>query len=231
MKEMQSLEHFLKDVFLFRQWPQQDLERVTKHVKLQKNKKNDILFLHNEHCKFLYVLLRGQIQMFLDSEDGRQTTLHMLNPGSLVACAALFLGKAYPASARVMSDEAELLAIEGEAFLKLLAERPDLSYRMIASLASRIGELASRLESQSSENAERRLAQYLIELPSQPTKSGQRVIHLASSKKSIAAGLGMTPETFSRSLKKLAEVQAIAVTGKTISVINTSQLEAAASGH
>lgn len=215
----------LREVFFFRQWPEADLEALVPYVRLERRRRNDILFLQGDSCRWLYVLLSGEVQMFVDHEDGRSVTLHVLYPGALVACAALFLGKAYPASARVMTGEGELLGIEGEAFLALLAQRPDLSQKMIASLAMRIGELAERLESQSAESAEQRLAQWLLDQPSHAVSGGIRAIRIAGSKKSVAAGLGMTPETFSRSLRKLASAGAIGVEGKTIRILNAGCLE------
>jgi len=215
----------LKQIFLFRPWPAQDLAALAPRVRFLQKRKDDLLFLQSEPCQWLYVLARGEVQMFVQNEDGREITLHVLHPGALVACAALFLGKAYPASARVISAEAELVAIEGEAFLKMLAERPDLSQKMIAALASRIGELAARLESHTSESAEQRVAEWLLDQPSSLRADGGREIHLKGTKKAAAAELGMTPETFSRSLKKLFDLGAIQVSGKSIWLVDVGVLE------
>lgn len=220
----------LRELFFFRQWSPEDLAQLAAHVRLVRKRKEQILFLQNEECKWLYVLLRGQVQMFVDSEDGREITLHMLRPQALVACAALFLGKAYPASARSVSSDTELLAIEGDAFLKLLSERPDLSKKMIASLASRISELAARLESHTSENADQRLAQWLLDQPTSKNENGERIIRLTGSKKALSADLGMVPETFSRALAKLSRGGALRVEGKVIVVLDARQLTNMAEG-
>jgi len=154
--------------------------------------------------------------------DGNDVTIHTVGAVGLIACAALFVDGSYPASARVVSSTAELLTIQGDPFLALLGSRPDLSRRMIATLASRLTELADSLESQAADTAVVRLAKWLLDLPRQPGPT-MRVI-VPGTKKRVASALGMTPETLSRCLSHLSKEGMIRVDGPSIDIIHVDNL-------
>ncbi|MFH1861865.1 MAG: Crp/Fnr family transcriptional regulator [bacterium] len=217
-------EQILEKIFLFQNWREVDLQAVAHFTGIRKAERGELLFLQEESCQHLFILILGRIQIFRTTSEGREIILNVVHPGGLVACAALFLDFCFPASARVISQQAELLALEGSGFLRLLSERPDLAKRMIGSLALRLGELANRLESQSTESATIRLANWLLDQPGVLLQSNIRQIQVKESKKSIAANLGITPETLSRCLRKLAEEGMIAVKGKRIELLDPIRL-------
>ncbi|GEM_PF-1161396 len=227
----------LKSLFLFRSWSEEDLERISHFARVEIRKRNSILFLHGDACSDLLILARGRVQMFRTTSEGREVTLHVIAPGGLVGCAALFLGGSeFPASARIVSKEAELIRLRGGAFMEFLARRPDLSRKMIGALAGRLAELADRLENRNARPAAARLAAWLLDQPSRlesPAGKGAaqakgpaaaRVILIDGSKKSLASSLGMTPETFSRCLNQYARERLLRVEGRAIILLNPSGL-------
>lgn len=207
----------LKELFLFREWTEEDLLTVGRFSRLRKCGKSDVLFQHGDACDHLYVLLAGRLQMHRLLPDGREVTLHIVASGALVACAALFLDKTFPASARVLSHTAEIAVLQGRPFLKLLEDRPDLSRKMIGGLAARITDLADRIESRNASSARVRLAAWLLDQPSRPGHdSHERIVVIEGNKKTLAGSLGMTPETFSRCLKSLSNDSILEVRGREI---------------
>jgi CRP-like cAMP-binding protein len=220
----------LRATFLFRGWPDADLAELARMARLHRARCGDLLFMQGDDCGHLHVLTEGKVQLYRIQSEGREVTLHVVGGVCLVACAALFMGSIYPASARVVSPEARLIQVRGQSFLDLLARRPDLSRRMIGALAGRIGELADRLESQSADTAPTRMAKWLAELPRVPTasKNGTTVVRIPGTKRAAAAGLGMAPETFSRCLRRLEESGVIRVDGRDVAVLDPNRLIAEA---
>jgi len=160
--------------------------------------------------------------MFRVQADGREVALHEVKGEGLVACAALFAGGIYPAGGRVVSPSARILEVKSKPFLDLLASRPDLSRRLIASLAGRITALVDRIESHSTGSALTRVAKWIVDLP---RLAGQgSVVMITGTKKSAASALAMTPETFSRSLQRLQAEGAVRVDGRRIHVLNVKDL-------
>lgn len=227
----------LSTVFLFRGWPEADLRRVERMARNEIHARGHVLFQQDAACASLYVLHSGRVQMYRLTPDGREVTLHMIGPGALVGCAALFLDRAFPASARVVSETAQLLAIRGGPFLELLDTRPDLARRMIGTLAGRLTELAGRIESQAADSAPARLAGWLLEQPSRsldgPGQAGrprERIVTIEGSKKALASALGMTPETFSRCLRAFSDADLLRVDGNEVTIVDAAGLVGEAEG-
>lgn len=211
-------------LFLFRNWNREDLAVLARTSAETRHRRGDNLFWERDPCSHLLVLTDGKVQMYRTTADGREVTLHVVHAEALVACAALFLDQCYPACARVVSLEATVFRFPGTPFLKFLEDRPDLARKMISSLAMRIGELADRIEARQTMPAQARLADWLSEQPSLRSADGKRVINIEGSKKSVASTLGMTPETFSRSLACLARAGIIAVRGKEVVLLKPGDL-------
>jgi CRP/FNR family transcriptional regulator, dissimilatory nitrate respiration regulator len=220
----EEIRELLRGVFLFENWEEEPLAALARFGRLTDAAKGDILFLQDDPCAGLFVLLNGKVQMFRAMPDGREITIHVLSPVDLVACAALFLDASYPASARIASRTARLIRLEGKPFLRMLETRPDLARKMIAALAMRISHLAASVESRTVQPALQRVAAWLLEQPTSKDGSGRRVVKIEGNKKSVAASLGITPETFSRSLRKLTEDHLVSVRGHMIVLTNTDGL-------
>lgn len=219
-----SLLERLREVFLFRNWTEDDLAALARLCRIERHRKGHLLFFQGQTADHLHILLRGRVQMYRTTLDGREVTLHVIGPGGLVGCAALFLDRSFPAHARIISADAELLVVQGPGFLKLLAERPDLSRKMIGVLSGRLSELADRLESRQADSALMRLAGWLLEHPSRSGEGMQRIVRLEGNKKSLAASLGMTPETLSRCLRRLTEQGLLDVRHKEIILRDPARL-------
>jgi len=214
--------------FLFAGWSDADRERLAGACSFRRAAKGLVLFHQGSPCHTLYLLTAGQVHMLRASVGGQEVVLHAIHAGGLVGCAALFLGKRYPATARVASPSAELIEIDGREFLRLLNARPDLSRQMIGALAGRLAQLADRLESQRLVPSELRVARWLAEHPAaqEGAPAADPVVRLAATKRALAQELGMTPETLSRALGKLARRGAIRVAGGSVRILDPAVLRA-----
>jgi CRP/FNR family transcriptional regulator len=198
-------EERLKQIFLFRNWSSEDLQRLASQGRFTRHCKGEVLFHGGTDCDRLLVLVDGQIQMFREQEGRPRVTLHTVKAQALIACAALFLDQCYPASGVVVSPQAEVFEYPGDDFLALLDRRPDLARKMISALAMRLAELADRIEAEHSLPAPARLARWLSEQPSLTREDGKHFVALRSSKQALAAHLGIQPETLSRAIRQLCE--------------------------
>jgi len=218
-----NTEQALRSLFLFRQWSDEDLRDVAAIAAIRDFDRNSTIFHHASACRHLYVIMHGQIQLSRLTEDGRETVIHVLGPGELLACAALFLDRSYPATARVISPDARLLVLSGAAFLDKLSSRSDLSFRVIAALSMRISKLTGRIESRATESSEQRFASWLLG-QSESGQPGGKII-LKSTKKVLAEELGMTPETLSRVLAKFRRSGILAVNRREIEILSAAKLK------
>ena len=218
-----NTEQALRSVFLFQRWSDQDLRDVAAMASIRDFERNGTIFHHASPCRHLYVVMNGRIQLSRLTPDGRETVIHVLGPGELLACAALFLDRAYPATARVISPDARLLVLNGTGFLDKLSRRSDLSFQVIAALSMRISNLTGRIESRATESSEQRLASWLL-AQSESGQPGSRIT-LKSTKKVLAEELGMTPETLSRVLAKFRRDGILQVNRREIEIISAAKLK------
>ena len=86
-----DIEQALRSLFLFQQWSEEDLRDIAAISSIRGFQRNGTVFHHAAACRQLYVVLHGRIQLSRLTPDGRETVIHVVGPGELLACAALFL--------------------------------------------------------------------------------------------------------------------------------------------
>jgi CRP/FNR family transcriptional regulator len=169
-----------------------------------------MLFLEDEPCTGFYVLVKGAIQLTRSGAvPGAHPTLAVITPVASFAEAALFGGEAFPATATALKPSKVYLFPKGP-FLAAMREDPDLALAIIHAQAVWLRKLAHKVEQLTSGSADR-LATWIHEhMPD------NGLLVLPMTKKALAAQLGMTPETLSRSLRGLQDQGVLRVEGTTL---------------
>ncbi len=191
-----------------------------------KRKKDETVIREGDATEGFFVVLEGLIRVYKIAPDGRERTLHLVRPPHSFAEAALFHAGGYPAFASALED-ARLILVPRDAFMRLLREQPESSVRMFESLSMWMHRLLDQLENETFLNARAKLASFILrELRRLPAQGGLAHIRLGQAKKEIASQLGMAPETFSRAQADLETNGLITVSGRSIEVVDPAALEA-----
>jgi CRP-like cAMP-binding protein len=105
-----------------------------KHVTLQTG---EVLFRKGDlgHC--MYVILSGQVSIYLEAKEGRTAVLRVLQPGDFFGEMALLDGGPRSANALAL-DACELFVLERSSFLDLMTTSPELLSRLLSGLAERL---------------------------------------------------------------------------------------------
>ena len=174
-----------------------------------------------DRAESFFIVRRGAMKLFRVSQPGTEKIMRLVRAGQSFAESVLFSdAPRYPVHAQAAEDT-ELLAIEREAYLRLLRESFDTCRAVMAQMTQRIYAHWNEIEALSLHGAVPRVARYLLEqlaLQSGPT------VRLPLPKVQIAAQLGLAPETLSRALRKLSEGGAISVRGATVQVRDEAAL-------
>lgn len=161
--------------------------------------RGQVLFSQGDCAQAFFLVMRGWVRVFRLSPQGQETVLHVVPAGETFAePAALTIGH-YPASAQAASDAA-VCAIPAADFRMLLADHPQLALHTIGVLAQRMHRLVTDFDRLNSRSSAQRLAQFLLE---RLADDNPTTVALPYDKGLLAARLGMTPETLSRSFAKL----------------------------
>lgn len=188
--------------------------------------KDHVIFLEGESFHGFYIVLQGTVKVYKLSSDGSETVLHVLKPYKSFAETPIFTGTdVYPACAQTVEDSV-LFHVPKAEFKRLMEESPGLSMKLTEALASRLMELNKKF-GQLAVDVETRLARFIL---GEVTSNGsvgkpEPVFTLASSKKDLAAQLGIAVETLSRALRKLKDQKVIRETSKRIFVTDLRRLQ------
>lgn len=207
---------------LFDGLPDSALERLLQNAGVVTENRGKLLFVRGEEAKRIYLLLSGWVKLYRDTAEGEQTVLAVLKPGDTVAEAAMFLERAYPASAEVV-DDARLLEIPAKSFMTVLREDSEVSLKMLGALSMRLRGLILHIEQLQARSTPQRLGGFLLELSE--AKDGSMVVRLPYDKSLVAARLGMKPESLSRALAKLKKY-GVVTKGGTVTLNDIRRLHA-----
>lgn len=216
----------LKRLFYFRLLNEPQHEALAAIASIHKYQSGDLIFSQGEPATAFFIVLRGQVQIYKLSREGKEMILHLFGPEELFALHPVFSGiPQYPANSLCLED-VEVLAVQGEGFRELLRQAPDMALSMLNVLAQRLHEFSELIEDLSLRTVNSRLAKYLLSLSENSPDKAVIYIH----KKTLAAVLGTIPETLSRTFKKLSDSGLIQVEGNRVHLLARDALIELAGG-
>jgi CRP-like cAMP-binding protein len=197
-----DLEHLSKSP-LFAGVPSAAIATLLMDAVVRRYRRNTLLFLQDEPAENFYVVFDGWLKVFRQAADGGESVIGVFGAGEVVAEAAIFANKIYPASCSV-ADDARLLVIPSASFVRTITTNPEVGLNMLAAMSLRLRYLVRQVEQRTVKSTTERVAAFLSRMSSETT--GPVTISLPVDKALIAGRLGMQPETFSRSLSKLRKM-------------------------
>lgn len=181
-----------------------------------------VLFEQGATPTFQYLVLAGSAHLFGRSREGREVVIEIARPGDLVIPAAVVTRSPYLLGARVL-EPSRFLLVEADAFRAAASEEPELAQVLVASLAGQFRRMVRQIKNLKLRSSTERVGSYILAL-SRAQKSPDRVV-LPYEKNLIASELGMTRESFSRTLSALQD-DGIVVQGDTILIVDAARLAA-----
>jgi len=141
----------------------EELDRLYSLCTTEKYPKGDYIFLECDPPRNLYVVVRGEVKLLKQTEDGRETIVEMVYPGEIFGEEAVFDGQPYPMTAQALED-VELLSISRSDFFGFLRDNPDLALEIITELGARLRQAQNTIRALAMERVEWRIARVLLML-------------------------------------------------------------------
>jgi len=217
-------ENTLRSCQLFVGLPAADVEMIAAMAVPKHLEKGDYLFRAGDPSAGFYVMQKGAINVHRVSAAGKEQVIHVFRPVESFAEAALASAGGYPADARAVADSIVLL-IPKAGFVDLLRNRPELALRMLGSMAQHLRVVIGLVDDLMLKDIETRLAHWLVKRCRAPLQDTPQTIQLDRTKRVLAAEMGTTSETLSRTLAKFREQKLLRVTGNIITVMRPAALE------
>lgn len=210
---------------LFSGVPAEDLETIAGFVQSIRLDKGEYLFHEGEVSRGFYLVQSGAINVHRVNAAGKEQVIHVFRPGETFAEATLASSTGYPANARAV-DPSTVLLLPRNPVLELIGRRPDLALRMLGSMGAHLRVVVGMLDDLTLKDVESRLLNWLVK-HSRPGADGVQggVIQLPGTKRVLAAELGTSSETLSRTLARLRDQKLITVAARTITVHHRGALQ------
>jgi CRP/FNR family transcriptional regulator, dissimilatory nitrate respiration regulator len=209
---------------LFSGLPAADLEAIAAFSILRPVGKGAYLFREGDRAEGFYVVQRGAISVHRVSAAGKEQVIYVFRRGESMAEASLASDRGYPANARAVENSSVVLVPKAP-FLALLGRRPDLGLRMLGSMSQHLRVLVGLVEDLTLKDVETRFLNWLVKRVPRPA-TGAVSVGVDSTKRVLAAELGTTSETLSRTLAKLRELGLVETSGNTLRVPDVDALDA-----
>lgn len=184
----------------------------------------EVLFHQGDPCPAVFVVGAGLVRVYKLSPTGKEHVLHLAGPGGTFAEAAVIGRFPCPASAEV-AEEAVLFVIPADTLRKLLKDDHQACIDLLLGMSMWLHHVVDLLEDVVLRDAAGRVSRHLL---AHEGEDGH--VRLPAARKMLASQLNLTPETLSRTLRKLDDDGCITSERDVLRVRDRERLTAVAEG-
>lgn len=201
MTESENYNSCLQILPIFADLADADLAKIDAIVTERSFDKGEQLFAPGDTADSLIIMHQGQVKLTSFGSDGQEKIINLLQAGDFEGTATLFKPQ-HHVTYGIAVTPGHACVLQREPFQHIMQETPELALRILNELGTKlVNQQAGYIRNQTT-NAEGRVASYLLEY-SNSVKTD--TFKLPLKKYELASILDLTPETFSRQLKSLAE--------------------------
>lgn len=186
------------------------------------------LFQEGTPAEAIHIVRSGTFKCYRTDADGGERVLGFARRGDVLGYGALSLGR-YPSATATLEPSSVAVVPLADLFV-WLQRLPTLERALHHALSLQHARTEELSDVRAVVPAEVRLARFLLHWSHRMAVSGQsiRQLKLAMSRRDIARLLGVAHETVSRAFASLAARGCVAVTGRTIDILDAAALQGAA---
>ncbi len=217
---MNEAMNFLRNVPIFNELSEQDLEKIAGLGIRKKYKKGGIILLEEETGAALFVITSGKVKIVRMDDDGREVILSILGESDFFGEMAILDGLTRSASV-VATAKSELFMIHRRDFLKLLNDYPSVGIALLRELTGRLRKADAQIKSLSLKDAAGRVANVILQLADEigMFRKGRVEIDELPLQQDMANMAGTSRETISRMLHKFIKSGQLTLQGNRL-IIN-----------
>lgn len=224
MQDISMILETLGKCKLFAHFTEENLKSIinNKFTYLKKYGSNDVIFIEEEPCQHLSVVLSGKIEIQKFDSNGNVLIVSTLEEGNVFGENLLFGDRhLYPMSV-VCKASSSVLHISKD-YVYTLCEADHIFMRqMLRILSNKAMVLSSKLKQVSMKSLRQMICNFIV---LKYKKTGKNIIDLNMSKKEWAEKLGVQRPSLSRELIKMKEDGLIDYDRRTITILNIEDIE------
>ena len=186
-------------------------------------KKKEILFREGDPADALFTVVSGSVKLSIGHTRNQEKVIDIISRGQCFGEVPMFLQAPCPSTAQAIEDT-YLLSIKRNTLMNALDHNCLLASKMMAGVCRRMHTLIKDIDNCHLRSSSQRLASYLLQ--HRPDLHARHYdVTLPGLKNDVAGILGLSRETFSRTLHQLEEENIIRVTGHQIRILDVEKLQ------
>lgn len=220
-----NLQRYLSVMPLFSDLSDAERARLVSGCLLQRLTRGDMVFRTGELCDAFYVVILGQVKLFVSAPNGQEKVIEIAGPGRSFAESMMFLEVPYILNGQALIDSL-LLRVSKATVFSEIEQDPRFALRMLAGISRRLHGLVQDVEAYALHSGIQRLIGYLLrDVQNTGSANPQAItVSLPVSKATIASRLSLTPEYFSRVLHELEAEGLIAIDKRDVRILDVQGL-------
>jgi CRP/FNR family transcriptional regulator, cyclic AMP receptor protein len=205
---------YLKRIKIFSDLDDTTLQAVAAKVVHTQFRRRETIFTAWDPSDRIYLLKSGRVKLYMLSEEGREITLAIMDPGDVFGETALVNPAARQVFAEALDDAT--VAVMGLAdFEALVRGHPDVALKVTQAIGQQLIRTQRQVESLAFADVSTRLARFLLDQLSERGEprngAGARRLPLALTHQEMANLLGTTRETLTSTLNRFVDAGVVAV--------------------
>ena len=221
---------FLAKVPMFENLTPEQLQPLGEKMRTRKYQRGEVVFHQDDPGDRMHIIVQGRVRISIDSYDGREKDVALLNPGDCFGEMALLDGSNRSANATAV-DDIETLVLLRDDFIKFIGEYPQVAAQTTAILTNRLRNTNQMMGDLAFLDVPTRVAKQLIGLAE--NQLGGAVpdgpIEISIGQDELARLVGSTRETVSRALTSYRRMGLLTTSHRRISITDLDGLESMAS--
>lgn len=194
----------LKNTSLFKDYDIDELSKILTQVKYEiiNYPKDNIVFMENEECNTLHIILKGNIKIQRTDSLGQTLTITEFGEDEIIGESLLFLeDNRYPMSG-IATETTRILYLPKKTVLHLCQINENFLFQFLKFLSEKSSTLSSKIKIISLKNIRHKISKFLL---IQYNKSKTKSIELNMTKEEWANLLGVQRPSLSRELIRMKE--------------------------
>lgn len=202
------------------------LKWANKEKQEKEYRRRETIFKEGAATKHIYCIRSGRVKVFRTGSNGEDHVIRMLGPGDAFGYRPILAGEPYTGAA-IALEESTVCLLSRNIFIELLEQSSCFSVLVMKRLAVDLGTFEEQVAGLYQRTVLQRTAHLLLMMMQGCGVKTDEGTEISASMKRLemAQMVGTTPETFSRTLRELADEDLISLSRSSILVRDDEALQ------
>jgi len=217
---------YLQKIKLFKEMNPEDMGKLDRMTRMKSVRKKTPIFFPGDPSQQVYLLKEGRVKISRISEEGREVTLALLEPGEIFGELEV-LGDSPRDTLAEALDDSQICVVSKDLFLEMVRSKPEFSFRLTKLMGARMQKIERRVEDLVFKDVPSRLAHLLLDLAENHGRKTPEgiLIQIKITHQEIANLIGSIRETVSAILGEFKREGWISFEGRQMTLIRADQLK------